>query len=70
MSGRQVAVVCPTTLLARQHFTTFTERFHGWPSASPETRNAQALAWVREISFAFDEILDPRVKTRGFGMPP
>jgi len=31
MSGRQVAVVCPTTLLARQHFATFTERFKGWP---------------------------------------
>ena len=31
MSGRQVAVVVPTTLLARQHYKTFTERFKGWP---------------------------------------
>ena len=31
MSGRQVAVVCPTTLLARQHYSTFTQRFQGWP---------------------------------------
>lgn len=27
----QVAVVCPTTLLCRQHFKTFSERFHGLP---------------------------------------
>ena len=31
MSGKQVAVVVPTTLLARQHSKTFTERFHGFP---------------------------------------
>ena len=31
MSGRQVAMVCPTTLLARQHLATFKERFQGWP---------------------------------------
>jgi transcription-repair coupling factor (superfamily II helicase) len=29
--GKQVAVLCPTTLLAQQHFTTFSERFAGFP---------------------------------------
>jgi transcription-repair coupling factor (superfamily II helicase) len=31
MNGKQVAVVVPTTLLARQHAKTFSERFHGFP---------------------------------------
>ncbi len=31
MDGFQVAVVVPTTLLARQHFATFTQRFKGLP---------------------------------------
>ncbi|UGY03025.1 transcription-repair coupling factor [Bradyrhizobium quebecense] len=31
LEGRQVAVVVPTTLLARQHSRTFTERFRGFP---------------------------------------
>ncbi len=31
MSGAQVAVVVPTTLLARQHFRSFSERFAGLP---------------------------------------
>lgn len=53
-SGRQVAVVCPTTLLARQHFAVFTERFNGFPmrlgrlsrlvSAAEAKRTKQALA--------------------------
>ena len=31
MAGMQVALVCPTTLLARQHFKQFEERFRGFP---------------------------------------
>ena len=31
MSGVQVAIVAPTTLLARQHYASFAERFRGFP---------------------------------------
>ncbi|MEN3747522.1 transcription-repair coupling factor [Sphingomonas sp. HF-S3] len=31
MAGMQVAVVCPTTLLARQHYQNFKARFEGFP---------------------------------------
>jgi transcription-repair coupling factor (superfamily II helicase) len=31
MNGKQVAVVVPTTLLCRQHFKTFSDRFRGLP---------------------------------------
>ncbi len=31
MSGKQVAVIAPTTLLARQHYQSFAERFRGFP---------------------------------------
>ncbi|QPQ55768.1 transcription-repair coupling factor [Allosphingosinicella flava] len=31
MAGYQVALVCPTTLLARQHYNSFKERFQGFP---------------------------------------
>ena len=31
MSGLQVALIAPTTLLVRQHFNTFSERFQGFP---------------------------------------
>ena len=31
MTGRQVALICPTTLLARQHYQNFVERLQGFP---------------------------------------
>src|SRR5258707_2282490 len=31
MAGRQVALLCPTTVLAQQHFNTFSARFSGYP---------------------------------------
>jgi transcription-repair coupling factor (superfamily II helicase) len=43
LAGKQVAVVVPTTLLARQHFHTFTERFRGFP-----VRIAQASRLVSQ----------------------
>jgi len=47
LNGKQVAVVVPTTLLARQHYKTFTERFAGLP-----VRIAQAsrLVSAKEMS--------------------
>ncbi len=30
-SGKQVMVLCPTTILAQQHYTTFSERFEPYP---------------------------------------
>jgi len=32
MEGKQVAVLCPTTILAFQHQSTFRERFASWPT--------------------------------------
>ena len=47
MSGQQVAVVCPTTLLARQHFKTFSERFAGWPV---KVRHLSRMVTAKEAS--------------------
>jgi transcription-repair coupling factor (superfamily II helicase) len=51
MAGKQVAVVVPTTLLARQHYATFTERFKGLPIRIDHASRlvaAKELAAVRE----------------------
>lgn len=47
MAGRQVAVVVPTTLLARQHFKTFSERFRGLPL---NVRHASRLVPAKEVN--------------------
>jgi transcription-repair coupling factor (superfamily II helicase) len=47
ISGKQVAVVVPTTLLARQHFKTFSERFRGF---SVNVAQASRLVPPAELS--------------------
>ena len=43
LSGMQVALICPTTLLARQHYRSFVERFRGFPiSVKPLSRFVSA----------------------------
>ncbi len=58
MNGAQVAVVVPTTLLARQHFKTFKERFRGLP-----IRIAQAsrLVTAKELAQTKKEVADGKV---------
>ena len=51
LGGKQVAVVVPTTLLARQHFNTFAERFRGFPvriAQASRLVSAKALSATKE----------------------
>ena len=49
----QVAVIAPTTLLARQHFQTFSERFAGWPI---KVRHLSRFVTAKEAAETTDEI--------------
>ncbi|WP_203292289.1 transcription-repair coupling factor [Maricaulis parjimensis] len=53
MSGQQVAVVAPTTLLARQHYKTFQERFRNWPI---KVRQLSRLVSSKEAKLTRDEL--------------
>ena len=50
-SGKQVAVLVPTTLLAQQHFETFSDRFADWPvriEVLSRFRSAKEMSAVAE----------------------
>jgi len=44
--GKQVAVLCPTTLLVEQHFLTFRDRFADWPVKIVELSRFRSAAEV------------------------
>jgi transcription-repair coupling factor (superfamily II helicase) len=55
MNGVQVAVVVPTTLLSRQHFKTFTERFRGLPI---RLQQASRLVGSKDLALTKKEVAD------------
>ncbi|WP_244631275.1 transcription-repair coupling factor [Aureimonas sp. ME7] len=58
MNGLQVAVVVPTTLLARQHFKTFSERFRGLPL---NLAQASRLVTTKELNQTKKELAGGQV---------
>jgi transcription-repair coupling factor (superfamily II helicase) len=56
--GRQVAVLCPTTLLCEQHFQTFSDRFADWPVRIAELSRFKTAG---EAAQALKELADGRL---------
>jgi len=77
--GMQVAVLCPTTLLAEQHYQTFRDRFADWPVKVAElsrfkSKREQALALEQlaagqiDIVIGTHRLLQPDVKFSRLGL--
>ena len=58
MSGRQVAVVVPTTLLARQHYRNFRDRFSGLPL---RVAQASRLVSAQQLKNTKEELKEGKV---------
>ncbi|OYY95995.1 MAG: transcription-repair coupling factor [Hydrogenophilales bacterium 28-61-23] len=56
--GRQVAVLCPTTLLAEQHFQTFSDRFADMPVRIAELSRFRS---PKEVAVALEGIKSGRI---------
>ncbi|AZY48561.1 transcription-repair coupling factor [Bordetella avium] len=57
-NGKQVALLCPTTLLAEQHAQTFSDRFADWPVRVVELSRFRS---AKEVAAAVEGINDGRV---------
>ena len=77
--GQQVAILTPTTLLAEQHFNTFSDRFADWPirigelsrfrTSKEQTVTLAALAAGNiDIVIGTHKILSPDVKFKRLGL--
>ena len=78
-AGKQAAVLVPTTLLAQQHLTTFTDRFADWPirvaSLSRFRTNKEAAAVLAgiaagtvDIVIATQRLLQGQVRFKDLGL--
>ena len=56
--GRQVALLCPTTLLAEQHYQTFADRFADWPVQIAELSRFKS---AREQNEALAQLAEGKV---------
>ena len=56
--GKQVAVLCPTTLLCEQHFQTFSDRFADWPVKIVELSRFRS---AKETTLALKELAEGKV---------